>query len=325
MLRTLAALALIGLGLAGFAGWTVFQAFNAPGPPAAETRILVSRGETETDIAERLEREGVIADALAFRLLSRLEGKGGQIRAGEYLVPASASVRDVLTLLTEGPTIARRLTVPEGATVREALAIVAAAEGLVGDVPGNLPEGSLLPETYHYALNDSRESVVDRMEKAMRAAVAAAMATMPEGHPISTDLQLRTLASIVEKETGLADERPKVAAVFVNRLRRGMLLQSDPTTIYALTRGQERLERRLTRSDLELQDPYNTYATPGLPPGPIANPGKAALMAAANPPETKDLFFVADGTGGHAFAGSLAEHNRNVRKWRQVQRARGER
>lgn len=323
MLRALFVVALLVVVVAGYAGWTLYQSFDAPGPSTRETRILISRGETPASVAERLERENVIEEALTFRILARVEGKGGKIRAGEFLAPPLASVRDILTLVTEGPTIARRLTVPEGATTVEALAIIAGAEGLVGDMPTNVPEGALLPETYHYALNDTRESVVNRMMRAMQDVVSEALATMPEDHPVDGPLELVTLASIIEKETGVSGERARVSGVFVNRLNKGMLLQSDPTTIYAITRGERRLGRGLTRSDLRLDDPYNTYTTGGLPPGPIANPGKAAIMAAAQPMETNDLFFVADGAGGHAFATSLAGHNRNVRKWRAIQRERG--
>lgn len=322
MLRALFVLALLALGVCAFAGWTLFQAFDAAGPSTAESRILIARGDTPAGVAARLEREGVLEEALVFRILTRLENKGGRIRAGEYLAPAGASPRAILTLLTEGPTVARRFTVPEGATTRQALAIVAAAEGLTGDMPKDVPEGALLPETYHYAWNDSREDVVKRMQRAMRDAIADALKTKPDNHPIKSGEDLVKLASIVEKETGLAEERPQVAAVFVNRLRKGMLLQSDPTTIYAITRGQKKLDRPLTYADLRRKDPFNTYVSAGLPPTPIANPGRAALMAAANPPKTKYLYFVADGTGGHAFAATLAGHNKNVRKWRKIQRAR---
>ena len=325
MLRALFAVALLACAVAAYAGWTVFQSFDAPGPSNRESRIVIARGETPASVAVRLEAEGVIQEALTFRLLTRLEGKGANIRAGEFLALPGASVRDVLMLVTEGPTIARRLTVPEGATTLEALAVVTAAEGLVGETPANVPEGALLPETYHYALNDTREAVVDRMMQAMHDVVREAMAAKAEGHPVETPLQLVTLASIVEKETGLSGERARVAGVFVNRLNRDMLLQSDPTTIYAITRGARRLGRGLTRKDLKLDDPYNTYARGGLPPGPIANPGRAAIMAAAQPERTNDIYFVADGTGGHAFATSLAGHNRNVRKWRAIQRQRGDR
>jgi UPF0755 protein len=322
MLRAFFALALIALGLCAFFAWRTFEAFDAPGPHTAAQRIYIERGSGTVTVANQLEREGLIEDPLVFKLLTRLEDKGGKIRAGEFAAPAKASPRALLTLLTEGPTIVRKFTVPEGALTIEALAIVQAAEGLIGDVPQGVPEGALLPETYHYSWNDSRTDVIARMRQAMTAAVQAAMATKPADHPVKTAADLVTLASIIEKETGVGGERALVSGVFVNRLRKNMLLQSDPTTIYAVTRGKGPLGRGLRRSELALKDPYNTYQSAGLPPGPIANPGKAALMAAANPAVTDALYFVADGTGGHAFARTLRQHNRNVQKWRIIERQR---
>lgn len=322
MLRAFLALALIALGLCAFFVWRTFEAFDAPGPHIAAERVYIQRGSSTAVVANQLEQQGLLEDPLIFRMLAKLEKKGGRIRAGEFEAPAKASPRALLTLLTEGPTIVRRFTVPEGALTVEALAIVQAAEGLTGDIPAGIPEGSMLPETYHYSWNDSRADVIARMRQAMNAAVQAAMASKSPDHPVKTAADLVTLASIVEKETGVGGERPLVAGVFVNRLRRGMLLQSDPTTIYAVTRGRGPLGRGLRRSELALKDPYNTYQSPGLPPGPIANPGKAALMAAANPATTDAIYFVADGTGGHAFAKTLRQHNRNVQKWRMVERQR---
>jgi UPF0755 protein len=322
MLRAFLALALIALGLCAFFAWRTFESFDAPGPHTAEQRIYIERGSGTSAVAQQLERQGLIEDPLVFRLLAKIEKKGGKIRAGEFAAPAKASPRALLTLLTEGPTIVRRFTVPEGALTLEALAIVQAAEGLTGDLPTGIPEGALLPETYHYSFNDSRADVIARMQSAMAAAVQAAMATKPADHPVKTAADLVTLASIIEKETGVGGERALVSGVFVNRLRKGMLLQSDPTTIYAVTRGAGPLGRGLRRSELALKDPYNTYQSAGLPPGPIANPGKAALMAAANPAKTDAFYFVADGTGGHAFAKTLRQHNRNVRKWRIIERKR---
>ena len=322
MLRAFFALALIALGLCAFFAWRTLEAFDAPGPHTAAQRIYIERGSGTVTVANQLEREGLIEDPLVFKLLTRLEDKGGKIRAGEFAAPAKASPRALLTLLTEGPTIVRKFTVPEGALTIEALAIVQAAEGLIGDVPQGVPEGALLPETYHYSWNDSRTDVIARMRQAMTAAVQAAMATKPADHPVKTAADLVTLASIIEKETGVGGERALVSGVFVSRLRKNMLLQSDPTTIYAVTRGKGPLGRGLRRSELALKDPYNTYQSAGLPPGPIANPGKAALMAAANPAVTDALYFVADGTGGHAFARTLRQHNRNVQKWRIIERQR---
>ena len=322
MLRAFLALALIALGLCAFFAWCTFESFDAPGPYTTEQRIYIERGWATSAVAQQLERQGLIEDPLVFRLLAKIEKKGGRIRAGEFAAPAKASTRALLTLLTEGPTIVRRFTVPEGALTVEALAIVQAARGLTGDLPTGIPEGALLPETYHYSWNDSRVDVIARMRNAMAAAVQAVMATKPANHPVKTAADLVTLASIIEKETGFGEERALVSGVFVNRLRKGMLLQSDPTTIYAITRGAGPLGRGLRRSELALKVPYNTYQSAGLPPGPIANPGKAALMAAANPAMTDALYFVADGTGGHAFAKTLRQHNRNVRKWRIIQRKR---
>jgi UPF0755 protein len=322
MLRAFLALALIALGLCAFFAWRTFEAFDAPGPHTAEQRIYIERGSGTSAVAQQLERQGLIEDPLVFRLLAKIEKKGGKIRAGEFAAPAKASTRALLTLLTKGPTIVRRFTVPEGALTVEALAIVQAAEGLTGDLPTGIPEGALLPETYHYSWNDSRADVITRMRSAMATTVQAAMANKPANHPIKTAADLVTLASIIEKETGVGGERALVSGVFVNRLRKGMLLQSDPTTIYAVTRGAGPLGRGLRRSELALKDPYNTYQSAGLPPGPIANPGKAALMAAANPATTDALYFVADGTGGHAFAKTLHQHNRNVQKWRIIERKR---
>ncbi len=322
MLRAFLALALIALGLCAFFAWRTFESFDAPGPHTAEQRIYIERGSGTSAVTQQLERQGLIEDPLVFRLLAKIEKKGGKIRAGEFAAPAKASPRALLTLLTEGPTIVRRFTVPEGALTVEALAIVQAAEGLTGDLPTGIPEGALLPETYHYSFNDSRADAIARMRSAMAAAVQAAMAIKQADHPVKTAADLVTLASIIEKETGVGGERALVSGVFVNRLRKGMLLQSDPTTIYAVTRGTGPLGRGLRRSELALKDPYNTYQSAGLPPGPIANPGKAALMAAANPAKTDAFYFVADGTGGHAFAKTLRQHNRNVRKWRIIERKR---
>ncbi len=322
MVRSFTALALIALGLCVFFAWRTFESFDAPGPHAAEQRIFIERGSGTSAVAQQLERQGLIEDPLVFRLLAKIKKQGGKIRAGEFAAPAKASPRALLTLLTEGPTIVRRLTVPEGALTVEALATVQAAEGLTGNLPTGVPEGALLPETYHYSWNDSRTDVIARMRSAMAAAVQAAMATKPADHPVKTAADLVTLASIIEKETGVGGERALVSGVFVNRLRKGMLLQSDPTTIYAVTRGAGPLGRGLRRSELALKDPYNTYQSAGLPPGPIANPGKAALMAAANPAKTDAFYFVADGRGGHAFAKTLRQHNRNVQKWRIIERQR---
>lgn len=262
----------------------------------------------------------MLAHSWAFLLAWRLEPEARALRFGEYEVPAGATPRDLVRLLQSGRTFVRRLTVPEGLTTAQVLELVQGAEALEGTVgqPGSQKpgEGTLLPETYSYGRGDSRAELVARMRKAMDDALAAAWAGRNPELPLAGPHDLLVLASVVEKETGIAAERPMVAAVFVNRLKRGMKLQSDPTTIYAVTKGAGPLARPLTRADLELADPYNTYTAPALPPGPIANPGRASLEAAARPAPVPFLYFVADGSGGHAFAETLADHNRNVAAWR---------
>jgi UPF0755 protein len=228
----------------------------------------------------------------------------------------------VINMLARGETVARRLTVAEGLTVAEVFRLLADTEALRGELPEPPPEGSLLPETYFYALGDERAELVRRMQRGMAKLLDELWPTRIEALPLRDRRQAVILASIVDKETAEADERAAVAAVFLNRLRRGMRQQSDPTVIYGLTDGQGALDRALTRKDWQHDSRYNTYRIDGLPPGPIGNPGRAALEAVLNPAEVDYLYFVADGTGGHAFGRTLDEHNRNVAKWRQIKNGR---
>jgi len=315
----LLAFCVVALLLAG--GWYVWvqDRFEAPGPAAVETTVILPKGAGVAGVAGALAEAGVIREPLLFRIGVRLAGRDRDLKAGEYAFPAGASARQVMEIVAGGRTVVHRLTVPEGLTSRQILELVAQAEALEGAVGALPPEGALLPETYHFSRGDSRAALVERMAADMQAAVAALWAGRDEGLPLDSPAQMVTLASIVEKETGVAAERPRIAGVFVNRLRQGMRLQSDPTVVYALTQGAGPLGRELTRADLAVDSPYNTYAKPGLPPGPIANPGRAALEAVAHPLATEELYFVADGTGGHAFARTLDEHNRNVAKWRAQQ------
>ena len=270
-----------------------------------------------SQIARDLEAAGIIADQKLFRLYARYLKLDSGLHAGEYEFQPGISMEDVLAQLVAGKTVLRFVTIPEGLTSHEATALVAAAVGMKGiaDVPA---EGSILPETYTFTLDENRAVLVGRMQQAMKDTVAELWAKRAEGLPVNTPEEAVILASIVEKETGLPEERQRVAAVFVNRLNRGMKLQSDPTVVYAITRGERELGRALRFKDLEVKDPYNTYYAAGLPPGPICNPGRAAIAAVLNPIESKELYFVADGTGGHAFAETLIEHNRNVAKWRKI-------
>ena len=316
---------LIGLVVALlFAGGAVFwgyEQYRRPGPAAAPVTVVLEPGSGVRAIARRLADAGVLRHPDVFVLAARFGVGGGRdLKAGEYAFPAHASIAQLLAKLRAGETVVRRLTVPEGLTSREVLALVEAAEGLAGEAGEPPPEGALLPETYHYSYGDGRADLVARMREAMRHALEELWPGRQPDLPLQSPEQALVLASIVEKETGLATERGRIAGVFMNRLRRDMRLQSDPTVLYALTEGRGRLERPLSRADLAVDSPYNTYLYGGLPPGPIANPGRAALAATLRPASTDELYFVADGSGGHAFASSLAEHQRNVAHWRRLQR-----
>lgn len=297
------------------------ERFERPGPLPAETIVNIPTGSGLDAIALMLEQEGVIEDQRIFRVGVRLLGQARSLKAGEYAFPSQVSMRGAADILAQGVTVVRRITIAEGLTSAEAVALIQAADGLEGSIEELPPEGSLLPETYHYRRGDSRQAVVERMRAAREKLLTELWASRAEKLPIKTPEEALVLASIVEKETGVAEERGLVAGVFVNRLRKGMRLQSDPTVTYGITLGQRPLGRNLTRKDLKKPSAYNTYVIKGLPPGPIANVGRAALEAVLNPVKTKYLYFVADGTGGHAFAKTLKEHNRNVAKWRKIQRS----
>ena len=316
--RALLVLVIAGLTIGVGAGLYLHRQLTTPGPLAAETTVVIPRGAGTGRIAAVLAARGVIADTAMFVLGARVLAR--PLRAGEYAFPARVSSLGAMQVLQSGKAVVRSLTVPEGLTTSQTMALIVAAVGLEGTVPPHGGEGTLLPETYHYARGDDAGEMVARMRRAMDGALAELWLERDETVPYTTPREALVLASIVEKETSLPEERAHVAAVFVNRLRRGMRLQSDPTVVFALTQGAGPLGRPLTREDLRIQDPYNTYVIDGLPPGPIANPGRASIEAALRPAQSEDLYFVADGNGGHAFAKTLQEHQRNVARWRRLNR-----
>jgi UPF0755 protein len=321
--RGLLSLVLLLLLLAGavLAGQrAVLRAWYGAGPLAEPRHVLVPRGGADA-VAETLARAGVIEEPGHFLVGARITGSEGPVRAGEFVFPTGASLRDVLTILRTATPVQRRLTLPEGLTTAQALAVLARAPGLSGEPPPP-PEGSLFPDTYAYEWGGSRDAIVARARAAMDRALAEAWERRAENLPLESAREALILASIVERETGQPEERARVAGVFINRLRRNMPLQSDPTVVYAASGGLGVLDRPISRADLELDNPFNTYRNRGLPPGPIAAPGLASIRAALNPEAHDFLYFVADGSGGHAFARTLDEHNRNVARWREIERQR---
>lgn len=319
-LLTLVLLVLLGVG-----GVLVYgvMAFNADGGFEEDRSFVVEPGNALTTVAQRLEEQGFISNSMVFRLGARALNRDSDIKAGEFNIAAGSSMSDILRELTEGRAIQFQVVIPEGFTSWQVVERVNADENLTGNISVLPPEGSLLPGAYSYRRGDTRESVIARMTEAMDESLAEVWATRDEDLPLETPAELLILASIVEKETGLASERPQVAGVFINRLKIGMRLQSDPTIIYGITQGQSTLGRGLRRSEIDQATPYNTYQIDGLPPGPIANPGIKALRAVANPDDHDYLYFVAAGavpSDGHVFARTYTEHQRNVAAYREIER-----
>lgn len=322
-LRTLArsVLTLLVLLILGSA-WVVWT-YAGPGPAAhsgAVTTVVLERGAGVAGIARQLARAGVIRSADVFMSAAKLSGAGRRLKAGEYDIRSRASMARILDDIRNGRVVRHLVTVPEGWTSEMAADAVARADVLTGPAEPP-PEGALLPDTYLVQRGESRAAVLQRMMAAEDKVRAELWASRQPGLPFRTPEEAVTLASIVEKETGLPAERPRIAAVYINRLRAGMRLESDPAVIYGVSKGRP-LGRGLTRAELNTPTPYNTYLVAGLPPTPIANPGRAALAAVLNPPQTNELFFVATGGGGHVFSSTFAEHEKNVARWRAVERER---
>jgi UPF0755 protein len=307
------------VALGGLIGGVVWQRYTGAGPSIQAQTVVIPRGAGLEEVAMRLSQAGVIGEPRIFALGVLVDGTYRRFKFGEFEFPAGISPREAAQHIVVGKTIQRRLTIPEGLTVKQVLQIVARADGLEGDASAR-PEGSLLPDTWFYSWGDSRERFVDRQQQAMTRLLQELWSKRAPNLPLKSAREALVLASIVEKETALPAERPRVAGVYLNRLRRGMRLQADPTVIYGLNDGAGPLDRPLSRADLETAHPWNTYANDGLPPTPIANPGRASLEAVLKPQATDELYFVADGSGGHVFARTLAEHNRNVERLRALER-----
>jgi peptidoglycan lytic transglycosylase G len=305
-------------------GALLYHQFERPGPLNVSRVIAIPRGEGRIEIATRLEDEGVISNRWTFiatYLLQNAFGKkAGDFKAGEYEFKKNASMADVFGILTQGRAILSKLTIPEGLTSLQIVERVRAEPDLAGDIAEIPSEGTLLPDTYRFSKGIGRQELIERMQAEMQRFLASAWEKRQPDLPIKTPDEAVVFASIVEKETGRADERDRVAGVFVNRIRKGMRLQSDPTVIYGIVGGQGLLGRSLTRADLDQKTTHNTYQIEGLPPTPICNPGRSAIEATLNPASTPDLFFVADGKGGHVFSATLKGHNAAVSNWRKVER-----
>jgi UPF0755 protein len=282
--------------------------------------VMITREDDAAGIADQLERAGVIDSAMWFNLLTVLDGNRGALKRGEYAFKAGMSMNDIEDELIAHRVIRYKITIPEGLTSEQVVDRLREDTVLTGDVREPPREGSLMPDTYYFERGDTRVSILSRMAKIQAKTVEDIWKARSPDLPIKSPWEMVTLASIVEKETGKTEERPRVAGVFINRLDKHMRLGSDPTIVYGLVQGKGTLGRSITKADLNQSTPYNTYIIDGLPPGPICNPGKAALEAVAKPARTKDLYFVADGTGGHAFAETLDQHQKNVARWRQIEK-----
>jgi UPF0755 protein len=321
--RVFSSLFLIGLAavvVGAIAAFIGYQEFTAPGPLAEKKIYEIDRGLDTRGIAQKLQEQGIISDARIFTAAAYLGNLlGGKLKAGEYEFPAGASMDEVLGIVASGRAITYKVTIPEGWTSEMAVNRLRENEVLTGEIVTIPPEGTIRPDTYVFKRGMTRQKLLEDMQLAQKQLIDELWKNRTPNDVIKTKEDAIILASIVERETGRADERAEVAAVFLNRLRKGMRLQSDPTIIYGIVGGKGRLDRPITKTDIATPTPYNTYTIDGLPPGPIGNPGAAAIEAVLNPAKSNNLYFVADGTGGHAFAETLEQHNANVAKWRAIE------
>lgn len=311
--------------LSAIAFWWAAWQFQSPGPLNETKLVEIPTGSGLRSIAGKLAKEGAIENEFIFLFGTTVLGAQKDLKAGEYEIQPMASASDIMKMVRDGRIYGRRITIPEGLTSYEITNLVNKLE-LEGNVANEPPEGTLLPETYDYRLKENKQDIITRMQEGMTKAIDELWPNRAQNLPLTTKEEAVTLASIVEKETGVPSERKRVAGVFINRLRKNIALQTDPTVIYAITKGKHKNEgtgplgRRLLKKDLEFDSPYNTYLHPGLPPGPIANPGRASLEAVLHPEEHNFIYFVADGTGGHIFSETHSEHQKNVSEWRIIRR-----
>lgn len=287
---------------------------KAEGPLAEDTTVVIARGASVKSIAREMENVGIIDKPWLFEVLARANSIDRKIKAGEYYVPAKASINEVLAKLERGEVFYRRVTIPEGLTISQVYELLREQEYLSGEISLDLSEGAVLAETYTFSRGDSRDSILEQAKRALETALASAWETRTNMN-LKNGYEALVLASIIEKETAIAEERGLVASVFANRLRIGMRLQTDPTVIYALTNGEGYLGRSLKKADLAVDSPYNTYIYAGLPPTPICVVGRDAIEAAMSPEESKFIYFVADGNGGHQFSETYKEHQGKVAEW----------
>ena len=316
MKKAIILILLLIFSLLAISGFCFYQ-LKKPNNLSQEVSFVVEKGASVRQIAVALEQANIINSPLLFRIVCRTLGVDKKLRAGEYLFAPKVNMLEIADKLLKGDVFYRKITFPEGLTCAQIREILESEENLSGEITVDMPEGSLLPETYTFSKGDSRNSVVLQAQNAMKKFLDELW--QPQKTNFLADKnQLLVLASIIEKETGVPEERFDVAAVFVNRLKKGMMLQTDPTVIYAITKGERELGRPLLKKDLEFDSPYNTYRNYGLPPAPICNPGKAAIQAAVSPSSVDYLYFVASGYGGHKFANSLNKHNENVAAYRKI-------
>lgn len=309
-----AAFAMIGFAI-------IKYSYISDGPLVSEQVFEIKKGAGLSSIATKLDDEGIISSASTFKMFVKFDGGQANLKAGEYAIPSAASMEDVYGILTDGQAILYPITFAEGLTSAQILRKIAANKNIPGEAPNTLAEGTLLPETYMLPKSMTKTALVKKMRAEHEALIDELWKDRALNLPIKTKKEAIILASIVEKETGVNSEREHVAGVFINRLNKGMRLESDPTIIYGIN-GGEKLGRGLRRSEIDRKTDWNTYQISGLPKTPICNPGRAAIAAVLNPMKTEDIFFVADGTGGHVFAKTLREHNNNVIKWRKIERSR---